>query len=139
MCVKYLGCVAVAKYYDIRPSTVANAMKRGSLKYIMVGRLRKTTLDWFLEYLQDRYKLNRRRNILGKRVYSKESGLYTIREAAKELRTCTSLIYKYLRDGYIKLSTHENKNYVVTEQQLQEIKRVKQHIRMNKGKNRPKI
>jgi len=134
----YLGCVDVAKFFNLRPSAISNAMKRGSLKYIKVGRIRKTTLEWFEEYLEDKHKLERRRNKYGNRVYSKESGLYTIREAAKELRTCTSLIYKYLRDGYIKLSTYKNANYVVTTQQLEEIRRAKEMVRKNKGKEKVK-
>lgn len=114
-------------------------MNRGALRYVKVGRVRKTTMEWFEEYLNDKYHLERRRNRLGKRVYSKESGLYTVREAAKELRSCTSLIYKYLRDGYIKLSTYDNKNYVVTEQQLKEIKKMREYIRVNKGKLRKRL
>ena len=125
---EFLGCVKAGKLFDLRPNVVHNAMRRGALTHIMVGKVRKTTVSWMREYLNSRNRAQNLRNKDGNRIYDASRGLYTVLEAAEKLGITRQLIYKYHYKEYIQLSAYE-KFYIVTEQQLMQIQLVRETIR----------
>jgi IS30 family transposase len=129
----FISCRRAARMMNRSPQTIHNAMKRGTMKSVLINGKRRTTAEWVDEFSRKPFDQQRAtRN--NKRVYDDDSGLFSIARAAIILNIGRMAIYKYIYRGQIS-TIKEGKYHVLTPENLRQIAVMRQSLYVRKKRS----